>query len=181
MKGERLLEAMGEVDDEILYFKYHLKNVAWAILMGIVTMILCLFVAERILGVSGFVISVEYRPDGEILSRVNPHLKIGLWFRRVCLVLIPLIFSRKVRWRYTWVNFFVYFFLYFPIRAIVGYWPAMGYLADNTGFLALPWILNPIFMMCHFWLVQSAVFAVVNFVRFLWRKRKGLDKMPPVC
>lgn len=169
MDREKLLYAMGEVDDEILYFKYHLKNVAWALLLGVVTMILCLFVAERFLGVSGFVMDVTYTPDGDMLSRVNPHLKIGLWFRRICLVVIPLVFARKVRWRYTWVNFFVYFFLYFPMRELAGQWPGMGYMGEGGSILPVPWILNPIIMMFHFWGVQSLVYLAYNAVRWIYR------------
>lgn len=172
MDREKLLYAMGEVDDDILYFKYHLKNVAWALLMGLVTMILCLFVAERILGVSGYVVSVEYGSDGEMLSAVNPHIKIGLWFRRICLVVIPLVFAKKVRWRYTWVNLFLFFGLYFPFRALAGQWPAMGYLGDGGSFLPIPWILNPIIMMFHFWGVQSLFFLVYNTFQFVRKKIK---------
>lgn len=169
MDREKLLYAMGEVDDEVLYFKYHLKNVLWALLMGLVTMITCLFVAERILGVSGFVTYVEYTPEGYMLAGLNPHIKIGLWFRRICLVLIPLLFSRKVRWRYTWVNFFVFFFLYFPMRELAGQWPGMGYLGEGGSILPLPWILNPIIMMFHFWGVQSLVYLVHHAIVAIYR------------
>lgn len=176
MDQVKLLYAMGEVDDDILYFKYHLKNVIWAILMGIVTMLLCLFVAERYLGVSGFVMDVSYSPDGDMFARLNPNLKLGLWFRRVFLIVIPLLFMNKVRWRYTWVNFFVFFFLYFPMREIAGQWPCMGYLGTPTGMLSLPWIVNPLIMMVHFWGVQSLVYLAFNAVRAL-RQRNDQNNM----
>lgn len=172
MDRDKLLEAIGEVDDEILYFKYHLKNVLWALLMGLITIILCLFVAERILGVSGFVKSVSYLESGDIQFTIIPHIKNGLWFRRVFLVVIPLLFVSKVRWRYTWVNLFLFIGLYFPLKALAGQWPVMGYLGDNSGILALPQIVNPFIMAFHFWGIQSLVFSGVNFIRFVWRKVK---------
>lgn len=178
MDREKLLYAMGEVDDDVLYFKYHLKNVLWALLMGLVTMITCLFVAERLLGIGGFVTNVEYFESGEIRWSIDPHLHLGLWFRRICLVLIPLLFAHKVRWRYTWVNFFLYFALYFPMRMIAEPWPVMSYMGSGSGILALPWIVNPFLMMFHFWGVQSLVYLAYNGVRGLYklRKQKVTDK-----
>ena len=173
MDREKLLYAMGEVDEDVLYFQYHLKNVLGALLMGLLTIILCLFVAERILGVSGFVKDVCYYAPGDTRWTIIPHLKIGLWFRRVLLIVLPVLFAGKVRWRYTWVNLFLFIGMYFPMKALAGQWPAMGYLGDNSGILAPPQIVNPFVMAFHFWGVQSIVFAGINLLRYVRRNLKN--------
>ena len=169
MDREKLLEAIGEVDEDVLYFKYHLKNIFWALVMGVLTMITCLYIAERHLGIQGF-IEYEYGATGRVIGwSLNRSFQPGLWFRWICLIGLPLLFARKVRWRYTWVNFFVFFFLYFPMRELAGQWPGMGYLGEGGSILPLPWILNPIIMMFHFWGVQSLVYLVHHAIVAIYR------------
>lgn len=178
MDREKLLYAMGEVDDDVLYFKYHLKNVLWALLMGLITMITCLYISERVLGVSG-VVEIDYNELGHAVGwSINRNRKPGLWFQWICLIVIPLLFAGKVRWRYTWVNLFLYFGLYFPMRFFAQPWPCMGYMGSPTGWFSPPWIVYPFIMMFHFWGVQSLVYLAYNGVRGLYklRKQKVTDK-----
>lgn len=175
MDREKLLYAMGEVDEDVLYFKYHLKNVLWALLMGLVTMITCLYIAERHLGIHGF-IEYEYgAATGRVIGwSLNRSFQPGLWFKWICLIVIPILFARKVRWRYTWVNLLFYFVLYFPIRMIAKPWPYMFYMSDSSsGILVIPWIILPFGMTFHFWGVQSIVFAGINLLRYVRRNLKN--------
>lgn len=149
-----------------------LRSVLWSLLMASVTIVLCLIVAERFLGITGFVKSVEYGPNGGMEWLVDPHLKIGVWFRRIFLLVIPLVFYRKVPWPYTLIHPILYTAAYFPIREVIGVWPAMGFLAHGGGFLNIPPILTAIMMALYFWSAQSLVYLVCWLVRLFLKKRK---------
>ena len=173
MDREKLLEAIGEVDEDVLYFKYHLKNIFWALVMGVLTMITCLYIAERHLGIQGF-IEYEYGATGRVIGwSLNRSFQPGLWFRWICLIGLPLLFARKVRWRYTWVNLLLFFALYFPIRMIAKPWPYMFYLSDSSnGIINIPWIVLPFMMTFHFWGVQSLVYLAYNTVSWILKSYK---------
>lgn len=151
------------------HYQSVIRSVLWTVLMGIVTVFLCLLIAERYLGITGRVTDVKYDAFGtpyEWTVRITEEP--GRWFRSVWLILIPLFFMRKVRWHYTWINLFVYISLYFPVKDFAGQWPAMGYLADNSGFLAFPQIVNPFVMAFHFWGAQSLVYLICNILRWIY-------------
>jgi len=131
------------------------QGVLWALLMGVLTVLFCLVLADGVLHMNGWSGGQNTLPG-----------RIVFW---VFLVGLPLLFWKKVQWRHTLINLALYFLLYFPVSAFFGGHHDHTFLEDLGGFIAFPAYFNAGLMTAIFWGVQSAVYAVGNVVSMIYK------------
>ena len=130
------------------------RELCSALLLGLLTLALSLAAADGLIG-------LNQPPAGTRLGAVL------FW---AGLVGLPLVFWRRVRWRYTVVDLPLYFLLYFPIDLAFG--PAHTHtVLSGHGFIAFPAALRAALTAAVFWGVQSLVYLAANAAARLLRRR----------
>lgn len=130
----------------------------WAMLLGALTATLCLLVADGFFGL--------FAPNSALFWRYTFPGTVIYW---AALLGLPILFRKKVRWRDTWVNFFLYlllFFLFRPIPHALGIVRHSKYLRFGGGELfSIPGDLVFIALRVSLWL-----FLIQGFLLFLLEK-----------
>lgn len=143
-------------------------SVVFALLLALLTIIFCLVIADGMLGLNGFKFD-----HGHGAGTIYPNVRIGNIVFWAFLIGLPVLFSRWVQWRYTILNWLLYFLMYFPVYYAFGLSHNHG-LLQTGGFFAFPPWVNALFVGVGFFLIQSAVYVLCNLVGFLARKlRRG--------
>ena len=148
-----------------------LKNrIFIALLMGLLTLIFCLYIPDGIFGMQGLKQS-EYVGESPVIGpiynySVDRDNQIGFAIFAVFVIGIPLLFSRWISFRDTFVNALLYPFGWGIIDEIVGSHPGHMFLFHGSGgFLNTTYIFLPIQWMLVIFLIQGLVFAYVRIVR----------------
>lgn len=130
-----------------------------AIAMGLLTLLLCLVIADGVLGI--------VRPPGG----KNP---VAMWIFCFFLLVFPIFFYLLTKWRDTLWNLLLYFLLYFPIRWAFGPKSTHYFLAPNQ-FLSdiFPVWVDALLIALLLWSVQSLVYLFLNSLMLIASKRKG--------
>lgn len=143
------------------------KSIVNAVIMGITTSLMCLVLADGILGLNRYGGSVGRGIPGAVV----------FW---VFLIGLPLLFSRWTKWRYTLIDLPIYFLLYFPLAEFFGYKWNHELLRRNGLFYFPDWC-NALLVAVMFFIVQSFVFLVYNIiVYFLKKEKKGTESNSPL-
>ena len=142
-------------------------SVIFAVLLALLTVVFCLVIADGFLGLNGF--KVDF---GDGTGVIYSNIKVGHYVFWIFLTGLPILFFRWVRWRYTILNWLVYFLLYFPVYYAFGLSHNHG-LLQTGGFFAFPPWVNALVVAVGFWTIQTAVFALCNLARFVVRKLQG--------
>ena len=132
-----------------------LISIVYTIIMGILTILLCLVVA-----------------DGEFGLNPPParsHMGIVVYW--VSIIVLPLLFYKCVPWRYTFLNLLLYFVLYFPVHELYSNNLTSMFL-DTGGFIAFPVWWYAALVSVVFWGTQSIVYLITNVISYIIRKRK---------
>lgn len=117
----------------------------YAGIMGILTILLCLVIADDIFG----------------LSAPPARSQMGHPIFLVSLISLPLLFHKVVPWKYTLLNIPLFFLLYFPVYELCGT-KLTHSLLETNGFLESGPLLGAILVTALFWGVQSLVYFVCN-------------------
>lgn len=139
----------------------HEKSVALALVIGILTVIFCLIIADGILGINGL------KVDHGVRFRVKTGA-IVFW---VFIVGLPLVVMKWVRWLHTLPNLLLYFVMYFPVYYYFGSSGGHAFLEPDV-LLPLPVWAYALFTAVAFWGIQSMVLCMCDIIRFLWKKCK---------
>lgn len=138
-----------------------------ALLMGVLTALFCLLVADGLLGLQA--------PNDYLFFHYALPGTMIFWF---ALIGLPLAFRKTVKWRDTTVNLFLIFVLYFVLRPIpgaLGIWRHSKFLrSTRDGLIEFPGqdLLLAAFITVLMWGVQAAILLALEKVTF-WRKSGG--------
>lgn len=136
----------------------HRKALMLPALMGVLTILLCLVVADGIIGLNQ---SPAHRSTGIM---ANAFLWGGL-------IGLPLLFYKWVQWKYTLLNFPLYFLLYFPVYAMFGL-KHTHYFLGTGGFIDFPTCWGALLVAVWFWGVQSLAYLICNLLCHIIQKQK---------
>ena len=134
------------------------KEAIFAVIMGILTVLLCLVVADGMIG-------MDYPPARKHIEYMGAAI---FW---IGIIALPLIFHKWAKWRYTLLNLPLYFLLYFPIYDVFGLKHEHLFL-DSGGFLPLATFWGAIMAAVVFWSLQSLVYLIVNIIFYAIKRRK---------
>lgn len=147
------------------------KRHLFALLLGLCTVIVCLAIADGMIGVEGTIHDYTENEYGEIsftLHVKDPTGRIIFW---AGLLLLPVLFARRVTAGSTWVNLPLYLLAWYLLSAIFGSHPNHRYLAHpGRGFINLFQEFNPIYVTLFLWLTQLAILLTVRGMGKLIRK-----------
>ena len=140
----------------------HERSVAFALVIGILTVIFCLIIADGLLGINGLKVDHGVRFD----------VKTGAIIFWVFVLGLPLAVVKWVRWIHTIPNLILYFAMYFPVYFYFGRSGGHALLEPDV-LLPLPVWLYALFTAVVLWGIQSVIFAICDIVRIVWKKCKN--------
>lgn len=143
----------------------------YALIIGMLTVLVCMVIADGFIGIEGTIHDYIEYADGHhefALKVSDPTGRIIFW---VGILGIPVLFSRKTKVRYTWVNLPLYLAAWYICSWVFGEsvkhrylaHPAQGFISFGNGFTSVTTTLL-------FWIVQAIVVGIVNFICFMIRK-----------
>ncbi len=135
-------------------------NLIYVFIMGFLTILVSLAVADGVFGLG----HLPADADKELLG------DIFFWGG---LIILPLLFCKKVRWKYTLLNLPLYFLLYFPVYEMFGVRHYHKFL-ESGGFIGSP-PLSAALVAVILWGIQSLVFLICGLISYAVRKVKNRD------
>ncbi len=149
----------------------------YALLLAVLTVIVCLAIADGMIGVAGTIRNYEGDPDGHhtfTLHVKDPTGDIIFWLG---MLILPALFSGKVALRHTWICLPVYIVSWYLLSLIFGEMPNHQFLAHPSGgFISMGEELHPFLTALYFWILQMIVLAFAKAVRALLRRIKQAQK-----
>lgn len=127
-------------------------------MMGICTIFLSLVVADGMFGLN--------QPPTTATRGF-----VGFLFFWSGMIVLPLLFYKRIKWRDTFLNLALYFLLYFPVYDMFGLKLTHSFL-ERGGFFAFPSYKGAILVAVVFWGIQSIVFLVINIICYVVRKNR---------
>ena len=148
------------------------KSYLFALILGLLTVIICLAVGDGLIGVAGTLGDCIYDESGELIEYTvhvkDPTGKIIFWSG---LLLFPVILAYRIRPRHTWINLPLFVLSWYVLSAIFGSHGNHYYLAHPArGFISLFDELDPFLVAVFMWLTQLIVLLVVRGVIGMIRK-----------
>ncbi|MBR4961292.1 MAG: hypothetical protein IKY52_10380 [Clostridia bacterium] len=148
------------------------KSYLFALILGLLTVIICLAVGDGLIGVAGTLGDCIYDESGELIEYTvhvkDPTGKIIFWSG---LLLFPVILAYRIRPRHTWINLPLFVLSWYVLSAIFGSHGNHYYLAHPArGFISLFDELAPFLVAVFMWLTQLIVLLVVRGVIGMIRK-----------
>ena len=143
-------------------------------LLGLLTVIVCLAIADGMIGVEGTI--GEYQEDefGNVeftLHVKDPTGRIIFWSG---LLLLPLIFGWFISPGHTWVNLPLYLIAWYVLSAIFGSQVNHRFLAHpSRGFIDFFSELDPFFATLYLWIIQLIILLAVKGLQYLLHKNKA--------
>jgi len=129
------------------------------ILMAVLTVFFCLAFSDGILNMYAYK-TMHYWQD----------VLLGRIVFCIFIVLLPLIFAKKVKWKHTIINLPLYFLMYFPVAEIFGY--SQGHLFLRFGgFISFPDYFGATIVAIVFWSIQSLTYMLL----FILKKLKKTE------
>lgn len=139
----------------------------YAVIMGLLTAIICLVIADGLVGVAGTIKDFKDLGNGYhefTLSTSDPTGRYVFW---IGLLGLPVLFASKVKVKYTWVNLPIYLMTWYICSGIFGESPKHRYLAHPArGWITIGEGLEPFSVMIMLWLVQAIVLLAIAFLCF---------------
>lgn len=160
-------------EGEVAMMKEPKYSYGYAALMGILTVIICMAVADGLIGIRGTVQNYVDLGNGYHsfdLAINDPTGKYVFW---AGIIGIPILFSRKVRIKSTWINMPLFFVAWYVCTWIFGESPKHRYLGHpSSGWISIGEGLEPVGVMILFWLIQVLVLLVITVISSGLRKIK---------
>ena len=158
------------------YNKQFLREILLAILLAVLTVFFCVYVADGLFGIRGLkcreVIGEEvWGPvTRSWVDRENQTGAVTFW---IFLFGLPLLFTCWTKWRYTLFNLLIYPMLWYIVDACVESHHGHLILSGTLGWFS-GWdkFINPIFMSIQFFVAHSIVFFAVYCIRKARQKMK---------
>ncbi|MBP3616996.1 MAG: hypothetical protein J6J38_03065 [Lachnospiraceae bacterium] len=150
-----------------------MQGYMYAVIMGLLTAIICLVIADGLVGVAGTIKDFKDLGNGYhefTLSTSDPTGRYIFW---IGLLGLPVLFASKVKVKYTWVNLPIYLLAWYICSGIFGESPKHRYLAHPAkGWITIGEGLEPFSVMIMMWLVQAIVLWAIAFLCFAIGKRR---------
>ena len=144
----------------------HEKSIGFALVMGLLTMIFCLVIADGLLGIQGSRVD-----NGGGTDYLDTDVKTGAIVFWIFLIGLPVLVAKCVRWVHTIPHLLLYFALYFPVSFHFGSSISHTFL-DRAGLFSVTW-LSALITAVVFWGVQSVIFIICDIARYVWKKCKN--------
>ena len=158
------------------YNKQFLRDILLAMLLAVLTVFFCVYVADGLFGIQGLkhrevIGQADWGPvTRSWVDRENQTGAVIFW---VFLFGLPLLFTRWTKWRYTLFNLLINPMLWYIVDACVESHHGHLILSGTLGwFSGLDKVINPIFMSIQFFVAQSMVFLAVYCIRKIRQKTK---------
>ena len=150
------------------------KSYLISVLLGILTVIICLAIGDGLIGVAGTLGECIYDESGELIEYTvhvkDPTGKIIFWSG---LLLFPVILAYWIRPRHTWINLPLFVLAWYILSAIFGSHGNHYFLAHPArGFISFFEEFDPFIVAVFMWLTQLIVLLVVRGIIKLIRKIK---------
>lgn len=157
--------------------KTRTQGYIYATIMGILTAIICLVIADGCIGVAGTIKDFKDLGNGYhefTLSTSDPTGRYIFW---IGLLALPVLFSGRTKVKYTWGNLLIYLLTWYICIGIFGESPKHRYLAHPArGWITIGEGLQPFSVMIMMWFVQAIVLWAIAFLCFVMRKLKSRAK-----
>ena len=157
--------------------KNRTQGYIYATIMGVLTAIICLAIADGCIGVVGTIKDFEDLGNGYHTFTLSTSDLTGRYFFWIGLLVLPVLFAGKVKVRYTWANLPIYLLAWYICSGIFGESPKHQYLAHPArGWLTIGEGLEPFSVMIMMWFVQAIVLWAIAFLCFVMGKLKNRTK-----
>ncbi len=154
--------------------KNRTQGYIYAIIMGLLTAIICLAIADGCIGVAGTIKDFEDLGNGYHTFTLSTSDPTGRYIFWIGLIGLPVIFASKIRVKYTWGNLPIYLLGWYICSGFFGESPKHQYLAHPArGWIAIGEGLEPFSVMIMMWFVQAIVLWAIAFLCFLMGKLKN--------
>ena len=148
-----------------------LKKLSLSVLLAVLTMFFCVYVADGLFGINGF--KRMEGVDGMTATYAETENRTGAVIFAVFLIALPLLFSRWIQWTHTLVNYAIYPAAWYILDVIFGKHPGHYLLSENMGmFSGFDKVTKPLFMTWVFFVAHSLVFLAVYCIRKVRQKMK---------
>lgn len=151
------------------------SGIVISIILCILTVIVCIVIADEVIGIEGTVGNAEVTPDGSTeftLNSGDPAGRIVFWCG---LLILPLLFVRRLKVRYTLINFPLYFAAWYLLDAIFGNGAQHGILSNHMTELIHSDIFSAASTAVMLWGVQAIEIFIVSVLCSLIKKTKKSD------
>ena len=149
------------------------QGYVYAVIMGLLTAIICLAIADGWIGVEGTIQDFEDLGNGYHSFTLATSDSTGRYVFWIGLLSLPALFARKMKVKYTWVNLPIYLLAWYICSGIFGDSPKHRYLAQPaSGWLTIGEGLEPFSVTIMLWFVQAIVIWAIAFLCFVIRKIK---------
>ena len=153
------------------------QGYVYAVVMGLLTTIICLVIADGLIGVAGTIQDFEDLGNGYHTFTLSTSDPTGRYIFWIGLIGLPVLFASKAKVKYTWVNLPIYLLAWYICSGIFGESPNHQYLAHPArGWLTIGEGLDPFSVMIMLWLVQAIVLWAIAFLCFVIQKLRNRPK-----
>ena len=157
--------------------KNRTQGYIYATIMGVLTAIICLAIADGCIGVAGTIKDFEDLGNGYHTFTLSTSDLTGRYIFWIGLLVLPVLFAGKVQVRYTWANLPIYLQAWYICSGIFGESPKHQYLAHPArGWLTIGEGLEPFSVMIMMWFVQAIVLWAIAFLCFVMGKLQTRTK-----
>ncbi len=148
MKRKEATAALGEIGKQIL----------WTLLLGLLTMFFCLYIADDVLGLN--------QPPAKAW-----RMYLGWGIHWVFLIGLPILLHKRIAWYYTLLNLPLYYLLFLLADAVCGLRHHHWFLS-SSGFFSFGAGIAGAFVTIRFWMLQSLTFGGCCLFDFLKKRLK---------
>ena len=143
----------------------------FAFIIGLLTVLVCMVVADGLIGIEGTIHDYIEYPDGHHEFSLKVSDPTGRIIFRLGLFCIPVLFAWKTKVKYTWINLPLYMAAWYICYFIFGESVKHRYLAHPAqGFISFGNEFTSVTTTLLFWIVQAIVLLIVHFLLFIIRK-----------
>ena len=144
----------------------------FALLLGLCTVIVCLAVADGLIGVEGSIGDPEWNDAGELVAyTLHVRDSTGRIIFRLGLFLLPILFAARVRPGHTWINLPLYVLSWYVLSAVFGSHANHRFLAHPPqGFISIGEGLSPFITAVFLWLTELLILLAVRGAIRLFQK-----------
>lgn len=150
------------------------KSYLLSLLLGLLTVIVCLAIADGMIGVIGTIGDYTEDEFGNVEFTLHVKDPTGRIIFGAGLILLPLIFGWFISPKHTWVNLLLYLLAWYALSAIFGSQVNHRFLAHpSTGFIDFFSEFTPFFTTLYLWVNQLVILLAVKLGQYILRKIKA--------
>lgn len=147
------------------------QGYGYAVIMGLFTILVCLVIADGVVGIEGVIRDYKEFEDGHhefALVTSNPTGRIIFW---IGLLGLPVLFYKKIKVRHAWINLPLYLVAWYSCSWMFGESVKHRYLAHPArGFISFGDTFVSLWTTFLMWAVQAIVLWTVSGLCFMIRK-----------